>query len=419
MKNVKKIFSFVFIIVATMVLTAPSHVFAATIGNVLSEPEDGWERYDDSDARIQYTGIWDKAAVSNAYKGYYAYTLKPSSSISFKFYGTKLRIIANVRSSNRPNIVNINIDGTSEAFSESTNKGGNIEQVLVYEKKDLTLGNHTVTITSSQPSSSIALTLDAIEIDNTGYLIDQNQTINLNAQPGDSQVVLSWESTNGASGYNVKRSKVIGGPYEVLSLTTSHSGSIITCIDTGLTNGTTYYYVVSAIVSGKEIPDSNEVSATPTEAQKSKLKVVLEVSEKLQLSVDDDLNENTEMTWTSSDASVAAVDGNGVVTALKPGNTVITCVSEDGEYTDTINVLVVENAKDYRLAVDLKVGKSCRLTVDDLTDTVNVTWDSMDTSVATVSSNGKVTAVGKGLTIITATDDEGSIIGQVYVRVRN
>lgn len=42
----------------------------------------------------------------------------------------------------------------------------------------------------------------------------------------------------------------------------------------------------------------------------------------------------------------------------------------------------------------------------------------MDTTVATVASNGKVTAVSKGLTLITATDEEGNIIGQIYVRVR-
>jgi len=151
---------------------------------------------------------------------------------------------------------------------------------------------------------------------------------------------------------------------------------------------------------------------------KSKLKVVLEVKEQLQLSVDEDLDENFEMIWTSSNDTVAAVDANGVVTALAPGNTMITVTSEDGTYTDYINVLVVDDAKDYRLAVDLKVGKSCRLTVDDLTDTVKVNWSSLDPTVATVSSKGKVTAVGEGLTVVIATDEEGNEIGQIYVRVR-
>lgn len=152
--------------------------------------------------------------------------------------------------------------------------------------------------------------------------------------------------------------------------------------------------------------------------QESALKVVLEVDEELQLSVDDDLDANTEMSWTSSDNAAATVDENGIVTALAPGNTVITVTSEDGTYTDYINVLVVDDADDLRLAVDLKVGKSCRLTVDDLTGTVMATWASMDPTIATVSTKGKVTAVSEGLTLITATDEEGNIIGQVYVRVR-
>ena len=124
------------------------------------------------------------------------------------------------------------------------------------------------------------------------------------------------------------------------------------------------------------------------------------------------------MAWTSSNNTVAAINGNGVVTALAPGNTVITVTSVDGMYTENINVLVVEDANDYRLAVDLKVGQSSRLTIDDLTDTVKVTWTSMDSSIADVSSKGKVTALSKGLALITAKGEDGNIISKVYVRVR-
>jgi len=153
-------------------------------------------------------------------------------------------------------------------------------------------------------------------------------------------------------------------------------------------------------------------------AQTKKLKVVLEVKEQLQLSVDEDLDENANVTWTSSDTSVAAVDSNGIVTALKPGNTVVTASSEKESYRESINILVLEDATDYRLAVDLKVGKSCRLTIDDCTDTTKVTWTSMDPTIATVTSKEKVKAVGEGLTIVTAKDADGNEIGQVYVRVR-
>lgn len=197
----------------------------------------------------------------------------------------------------------------------------------------------------------------------------------------------------------------------------------ITDTDTDVTNGTTYYYIVSAVNAGTEIIDSNEASAEPIADQtppatEAKLKVVLEVSEALRLSVDDDLNVNTQMAWTSSDQTVATVNEKGIVTALAPGNTIITVKSVDGSYTDYINVLVVENADDYRLAIDLNVGGTARLTADDFTNTTNVTWAPMDSSIANVTSKGKVTALSKGLVLITAKDNEGNIIGRVYVRVR-
>lgn len=169
----------------------------------------------------------------------------------------------------------------------------------------------------------------------------------------------------------------------------------------------------AAIVIGElEMMETTSVSTTST------LKVVLEPKEELQLSIDDDLSENAKLTWESSDNEVATVDSNGVITALKPGNTIITTRSEDGQYIETVNILVVESAKEYRLAVDLRVGKSCRVTVDDYKNTEKVTWTSLDPTVATISSKGKVTTVGVGLAIMTATDETGKEIGQIYVRVR-
>ena len=82
----------------------------------------------------------------------------------------------------------------------------------------------------------------------------------LSATAGDTQVSLSWAASSGATSYNVKRGDVSGGPYTTIAAgvtTTSYT-------NTGLTNGKTYYYVVSAVNSCGESGNSTEVSATPT-----------------------------------------------------------------------------------------------------------------------------------------------------------
>jgi len=79
------------------------------------------------------------------------------------------------------------------------------------------------------------------------------------ATAGNAQVSLSWAASAGATLYYVKRATTSGGPYTQIS-----SPAATTYADTGLTNGTTYFYVVSAYNSAGQGANSAEVSATPT-----------------------------------------------------------------------------------------------------------------------------------------------------------
>jgi len=81
----------------------------------------------------------------------------------------------------------------------------------------------------------------------------------LMATAGNAQVSLSWSASAGATLYYVKRAATSGGPYTQIS-----SPAATTYADTGLTNGTTYFYVVSAYNSAGQGANSAEVSATPT-----------------------------------------------------------------------------------------------------------------------------------------------------------
>ena len=79
------------------------------------------------------------------------------------------------------------------------------------------------------------------------------------ATPGNAQVNLAWNASTGATAYYVKRSTTSGGPYTQIATPTSTSYS-----DNAVTNGTKYYYVVSAYNSYGQSANSTEVSATPT-----------------------------------------------------------------------------------------------------------------------------------------------------------
>jgi hypothetical protein len=79
------------------------------------------------------------------------------------------------------------------------------------------------------------------------------------ASPGDGAVPLRWQASFGATGYTVGRSEFSGGPYEAIA--SGVTGSSYT--DTSVTNGTTYYYTVTASNSAGTSGRSPADSATP------------------------------------------------------------------------------------------------------------------------------------------------------------
>ena len=82
--------------------------------------------------------------------------------------------------------------------------------------------------------------------------------VGLTAVASNSAVFLSWNGSSNAMFYNVKRSLVSGGSY-----TTMGGPTATNYVDTDVTNGTTYYYVVSATNLVGESANSVEASARP------------------------------------------------------------------------------------------------------------------------------------------------------------
>ena len=133
--------------------------------------------------------------------------------------------------------------------------------------------------------------------------------------------------------------------------------------------------------------------------------------------------------WSTADESIARVN-DGKVTGVGSGTTTITATTPNGELSATCTVTVIMPVESVTIALPadkatIKVGET--LSLSDFT-TVNpdnatykhLTWSSSNNKVATVTSDGVVTALAGGTTTITATSVNGktatcSIIVQVPV----
>ncbi|MGO4529476.1 glycoside hydrolase family 6 protein [Paenibacillus sp. 2TAF8] len=81
----------------------------------------------------------------------------------------------------------------------------------------------------------------------------------LTATAGNAQVSLAWTASAGATSYNVKRALTAAGPFTTIASNVTATSYT----NTGLTNGTTYYYVVSAVNAAGQSANSTVASATP------------------------------------------------------------------------------------------------------------------------------------------------------------
>ena len=135
---------------------------------------------------------------------------------------------------------------------------------------------------------------------------------------------------------------------------------------------------------------------------------------------------NKAVTWKTSDKNVATVSENGLVTAVGGGDATITCTAKDGsgvKATCKVTVTVpVSGIQLSQTSAALTVGDTLTLTKtiypSDATNQA-VTWTSSSDAVASVDSNGKITAKTAGSAVITCKSvSDNSVVGICNVTVK-
>jgi len=123
---------------------------------------------------------------------------------------------------------------------------------------------------------------------------------------------------------------------------------------------------------------------------------------------------NKSLLWTSSNPRVATVTQSGKLTAVAAGTTIITCKAKDGsgEY-DTCKVIVLPRAKTLKLnAATIKwtEGRSgtFKPAITPSNASTDLLWTSSNPKVATITQDGKLTAIKAGTATITCKTKDGS-----------
>lgn len=178
-------------------------------------------------------------------------------------------------------------------------------------------------------------------------------------------------------------------------------------------------YTDSCTVMVREI-----VRTTGVSLNKASMKLVQGNMETLIATISPAESTNKNLIWKSSNKDVASIDDRGNVTGVSLGDAVISVETEDGGYTASCNVSVVQPVTGVTLdtgflrLVDGESSTSLKANIQPADASIkDVNWTSSNTSVATVNQNGEVTPVGVGTALITVITVDGEYTANCIVTV--
>ena len=241
----------------------------------------------------------------------------------------------------------------------------------------------------------------SVALDKTSLKITSKNSINklvATVTPSQASQKVAWSSSNGkiATVDSKGRVKPISnGTCKITATTTDGSNKTASCdvtVDVKFVTGISFDFNSYTITNVNQTPVFRP-NITPSDA------------------------ENKNVRWSSSNTKVATVSSSGVIKAVSNGTCKITATTTDGtnlsaSFNITVNIKATKITLD-KTKIELTTGKETEKITASIEPSIankNVKYTSSDTSIATVSSDGVVTAVGSGTCRIIATTTDGSKI---------
>ncbi|MBD8498872.1 DNRLRE domain-containing protein [Paenibacillus arenosi] len=207
-------------------------------GSRLPMPEEGWKRIESSLASFKMMGNWvfeNHAAHSNRDT---FYTLDGTATLTFKFTGSKIRILG-YTGSGRPTDNILMLDGIEYRLDYSKPNGSG--SVVLFQIENLNRDQpHEVMMRSSNPTSApIHINLDAVDIDEDGTIIHPDEVAFIDELQVGKRIRCNYKAFPNLPG--------------VFSNLGEHTGELLSSLPTAEADGDFYFIAVDQDINGRMI----------------------------------------------------------------------------------------------------------------------------------------------------------------------
>lgn len=305
-------------------------------------------------------------------------------------------------SSNNKDVVRVTEDGLLIGLKQGT---AIVTAVLRDEN-----GVHTATCKVTVPVSLI-VDVTGISLNKTSLQLTKGtrETLVATILPADAtNTSMVWTSSD-------KSVALVNSNGRVTALSAGTATITVTSVNGG--------YTASCKVT---VIEEEVVKVTGVSLDKISMTLERDQTAKLVATVKPSNSKNKKVSWSSSNLDVVEVDENGKLTAIAPGTAIITVTTDEGGYMSTCAITVskakvkVTGISLDRTFITLDKGNSTQLMAGVLPVNANnnkINWTSSNSNIVTVDENGKLTAVGFGDVVITATTEEGGYSKKCMVTV--